>query len=143
MARAIVLAAGFGTRMGELGRRCPKGLLDLGMGVVMDPILSDLESSAAVESIVWVTNGRFAEMYRQWLTAPLAHSQVLIDGVTELENRLGAIGDLTWHSMRLATRAPGVGPTTSTLRCNRRTPEMEARLQRRGVARGESRAAQA
>jgi glucose-1-phosphate thymidylyltransferase len=96
MARAIVLAAGFGTRMGELGRRCPKGLLDLGMGVVMDPILSDLEGSAAVESIVWVTNGRFAEMYRQWLTASrLRTPWVLIDdGVTEPENRLGAIGDL-------------------------------------------------
>lgn len=97
MGRAIVLAAGFGTRMGDLGRTCPKGLLDLGAGVVMDPILQDLERSAAVESIVWVTNHRFADVYGEWLRGAGLHTPWLLidDGVTEPEDRLGATGDLS------------------------------------------------
>lgn len=96
MARAIVLAAGFGTRMGQLGEACPKGLLDVGGGVVMDPILADLERSPQVESIVWVTNDRFAEAYRRWLEgARLETPWILVnDGVAHPDQRLGAAGDL-------------------------------------------------
>ena len=94
--RAIVLAAGFGTRMGALGQNCPKGLLDVGGMRVMDPILADLDRSDAVSEILWVSNARFADAYRLWLSerAPKTPWRLLDDGATDPESRLGATGDL-------------------------------------------------
>jgi glucose-1-phosphate thymidylyltransferase len=96
MPRAIVLAAGFGTRMGALGRSCPKGLFDIGEGVVMDPTLRDLDASPLVDRIIWISNHRFAADYREWLErSAIATPWLLLDdGVTEPEDRLGATGDL-------------------------------------------------
>lgn len=105
--KAIVLAAGFGTRMGELGHACPKGLFEIGDRKLMDPILDDLDRCPRIEEIVWVTNSRFVDDYDDWLLArdPDTEWRLIDDGVAEPEQRLGATGDL-----KLALDEIGPGP---------------------------------
>jgi glucose-1-phosphate thymidylyltransferase len=96
--RAIVLAAGFGTRMGELGRSTPKGLMDLGGRTVLGELLADLDTDPLVQEIVIVSNGLFAGQYGAWLAEHTLRTpwELLSDGVTDPANRLGATGDLEW-----------------------------------------------
>lgn len=102
-ARAIILAAGFGTRLGAIGENCPKALLPVGGRRTLDPLMDDLANSTRVSEIVLVTNSRFAGLFREWLESrKLAKPWVLLDdGVTEPTSRLGAVGDLEFALSRV------------------------------------------
>jgi glucose-1-phosphate thymidylyltransferase len=96
--RAILLAAGFGTRMGDLGRNVPKGLMDLGGRTVLGSLLTELDRHPLIDEALLITNGLFEAAYGEWLAVhptatPLA---MLSDGTTEPDRRLGATGDLEW-----------------------------------------------
>ena len=96
---AIVLAAGYGTRLYPLTQNQPKALLPVGE----KPILAHLEGKLAspqigVREVALVSNHRFAESFRKW-TGSLRSSipwDVLDDGTTSDENRLGSMGDLAF-----------------------------------------------
>lgn len=94
--RAIVLAAGFGTRMGSVGKTCPKGLMEVGGRRLLDPLMDDLEQSTLIKQVVLVTNGVFADAYEAYLRErSLAKEWLLLnDGVMSAQRRLGATGDL-------------------------------------------------
>lgn len=94
--RAIILAAGFGTRMGALGKTCPKGLMPIGDRTVLDALTDDLLASDSIGDLVLVTNATFAAAYGDWIERRgLTERCTLIDdGATSPENRLGATGDL-------------------------------------------------
>ena len=96
---AIVLAAGYGTRLYPLTENTPKALLPVGN----QTILGHLEKKLAVPGmqvarVVLVSNHRFAEKFTAWAGQP-AHAvswTVLDDGSTSDENRLGSMGDLAF-----------------------------------------------
>lgn len=108
--RAILLAAGFGTRMGALGATVPKGLMDLGDGrTVAGALLGDLASSGLVSEALLVTNAHFEHAYREWLAEqdlPFP-CELLSDGARVPAERLGANGDLEWVLQRRG-REPAV-----------------------------------
>jgi glucose-1-phosphate thymidylyltransferase len=94
--KAIVLAAGFATRMFPLTRDRAKPLLDVGGRPVIDWLASRLEALPAVDELIVVTNDRFHADFEAWAAThdgrvPL---RVLNDGTRNDSDKLGAIGDL-------------------------------------------------
>ncbi len=97
---AVLLAAGYGTRLGELGRTTPKALLTL-PGTeqqVADHLIGRIRSIPELLEVVLVTNRRFRPTLEEWaasvrddLPVPL---RVICNGTREPDERLGAVRDL-------------------------------------------------
>ena len=91
----IVLAAGYGTRLGELGANNPKALLPVGNQTIIDHLL-DRFVELNLRRVVIVINGHFRPAFETWMkykhhAIPM---ELLCDGSTSPENRLGAVRDL-------------------------------------------------
>ncbi len=91
-ASAILLSAGYATRLYPLTKDRPKALLPLNGGSILDEIVMSLPRALARR--VLVTNHRFAEQFRAWQRERKAPVEILDDGTSTVETRLGAIRDL-------------------------------------------------
>ena len=94
--KAIVLAAGYATRLYPLTLRVAKPLLPVGGRPMLDYIVDRIGGVPDVDAVHVVTNRKFADSFRAWaetreLGVPL---EVHDDGTTSEEDRLGAIGDV-------------------------------------------------
>ncbi|HEY8793119.1 MAG TPA: nucleotidyltransferase family protein [Gaiellaceae bacterium] len=89
--KALILAAGYATRLRPLTDSMPKQLLPVGGRPMVDWILDRIRETSADE-VHLVTNARFAEDFERWAKDKdvLVHN----DGTTSNEDRLGAIGDI-------------------------------------------------
>ena len=96
--KAIILAAGYATRLYPLTRNKAKALLPIGGKPMIDYIVEQMDTVAELDEIYVVTNSRFAAQFREW--AAQARSRlpisILDDGTTSDENRRGAIGDISF-----------------------------------------------
>jgi glucose-1-phosphate thymidylyltransferase len=94
--KAVVLAAGYATRLRPLTDSIPKPLLPLAGRPMLEYLLKRIEEIDAVEDIYVVTNARFAGDFGRWASqrSGRLHLAVLNDGTTSNEDRLGAIGDI-------------------------------------------------
>ena len=98
--QALILGAGYATRLYPLTKERPKPLLPVGGIPILQRICAQLGDAGAFDAIHVVTNHRFAAHYQQWLRdylsreSPAAPIRIHDDGTTTPENRLGAIGDL-------------------------------------------------
>jgi len=90
--KAIVLAAGYATRLYPLTRTIAKPLLPIGGRPMPGHILDRVRGVAEVAAVHVVTNRKFAESFRQW--AQGRSVTVHDDGTTSEDDRLGAIGDV-------------------------------------------------
>ncbi len=94
--KAIVLAAGYATRLRPLTDTVAKPLLPLAGRPLIDYVCDKIDEVGEVDGLHVVTNARFADGFWRWATgrqgrlAPAVHD----DGTTRNESRLGAIGDL-------------------------------------------------
>jgi glucose-1-phosphate thymidylyltransferase len=100
---AILLAAGYATRLYPLTKDKPKALLPLRDGVILDEVFSKLGPD--VTKRILVTNHCFAHLFRQWRAQRQADVEILDDGTATPETRLGAIRDL--ELARLQGQAAG------------------------------------
>lgn len=91
---AILLAAGYATRLYPLTKDRPKTLLPFGRGTILDEITASVAGVPDVHRRVLVTNRRFAGQFQQWQRACGAEVRILDDGTDTPETRLGAIRDL-------------------------------------------------
>jgi glucose-1-phosphate thymidylyltransferase len=89
---AILLAAGYATRLYPLTTDRPKALLPLGEGVILDEIMAELAGD--VTKRILVTNHRFAHLFRQWRADRRLDLEIIDDGTDSAESRLGAVRDL-------------------------------------------------
>ena len=99
--KAILLCAGFATRMYPLTRDRPKPLLEVAGRPILDDLVLQLIESRQVTSFQVVSNARFAPQFSSWaaemrLRYPAHAFRVDNDGVHGNEDRLGAIGDLNF-----------------------------------------------
>jgi glucose-1-phosphate thymidylyltransferase len=89
--KALILAAGYATRLRPLTDDVAKGLLPVG-GRPMVEWIVDKVREAGVDDVHLVTNARFAPQFSAWGAG--AGVTIHDDGTTTNENRLGAIGDM-------------------------------------------------
>jgi glucose-1-phosphate thymidylyltransferase len=88
--KALILAAGYATRLRPLTDTVPKQLLPVGGRPMVDWILDKVRETDCDE-IHLVTNHRFADDFRAWAPDDLT---IHDDGTTSNDDRLGAIGDI-------------------------------------------------
>ena len=91
--KALVLAAGYATRLRPLTDSFPKMLLPLAERPMLDYLVDRLREVGEVEEIHLVTNARFARAFADWAPEDVT---VHDDGTTSNEDRLGAIGDIAF-----------------------------------------------
>lgn len=93
--KAIILAGGFSTRLYPLTHKFPKGLLPLGGQELASYVADDILRTPAISETALVTTACFEADFGTWIDKRYPGKIRLIgNGVTCLEERLGAIGDL-------------------------------------------------
>src|SRR5688500_296811 len=90
--KALVLAAGYATRLYPLTLDRPKALLEVGGRPMLDHVLERLQEMGVDETIV-VTNAKFTPHFEEW-AAGRDGVRIVNDGTTSNDDRLGAIGDI-------------------------------------------------
>jgi len=95
--KALILAAGYATRLRPLTDTVPKQLLPVGGRPMVDWILDKIRE-AGIADVHLVTYGRFAEDFARWADEAGVHLHD--DGTTTNETRLGAIGDIRFVQER-------------------------------------------
>src|SRR3954451_14046831 len=91
--KALILAAGYATRLRPLTDEIPKMLLPLAERPMLDYLVDRLREVGELQEIHLVTNARFADAFQDW-----APEDVVVhdDATTSNEDRLGAIGDIAF-----------------------------------------------
>jgi glucose-1-phosphate thymidylyltransferase len=99
--KALLLAAGYATRLRPLTDTRPKPLLAVGGRPIADWILDRIAACPAVDGVQVVTNAVYAPAFEEW-----AQGRSIVvhdDGTSTNEGRLGALGDI-----RLAVERGGL-----------------------------------
>jgi glucose-1-phosphate thymidylyltransferase len=89
---AIILAAGYATRLRPLTDTWAKELLPVGGRPIIDRIVESLSAVDEIDALHVVTNARKAPAFHEW--ADGRDVTVHDDGTTSNDDRLGAIGDM-------------------------------------------------
>ncbi len=112
--KAIILAAGFGTRLYPLTRNVPKALLKLGDKTLLDHLVGKLDRFPILDEIIIVSNKRFYPDFKNWNkdSAYQKRVRVIHNGVLDPEQRLGAVRDL-----ELSLRSSGGTPESFLVFC--------------------------
>lgn len=117
---AILLCAGYGTRMGALTRTVPKPLLPVADRPVLDYLLDQLLSLSGMTEIHVVSNHHYAAAFEAWAEGRRAECEaagrrlrVHDDGTLSNSDRLGAIGDLGFVLGRCRESSTGGGDLPS------------------------------
>ena len=94
--RAILLAAGYGTRVRSLFPNTPKALIEIGGRPLLDHLMDNLSRSGLIEAVTLVTNERYLPAFQHYIRSkpPKLATRVISDGTGSEEQRLGALGDL-------------------------------------------------
>ena len=92
--KALILAAGYATRLRPLTDTWAKELLPVGGRPIIDSIVDNLHEVTEVDEIHVVTNAWKAPAFRAWA----AGTDIAIhdDGTSTNDDRLGAIGDIAF-----------------------------------------------
>ena len=101
--KAYLLAAGYATRMYPLTRDRPKPLLEVAGAPILSHMLGRVLALDDLSEVVVIANARFASVFEDWaagIDAPVP-VQVLNDGSTREDDKLGAIGDLSFALSRV------------------------------------------
>jgi len=94
--KAVILAAGYATRLYPLTKDRPKPLLDMGGKPVLEHLLAHIEKIDPLNGICIVANHKFYSHFEKWKAHYRASKRVTLldDGSTHEGDRLGAIGDI-------------------------------------------------
>ncbi len=94
--KAIILAAGYATRLYPLTIDRPKALLPIAGKPMMEYLLDQITTIDAIDALHVITNHRFAAQFEEWkkgakYALPI---DIIDDGTTSDDDKLGALGDL-------------------------------------------------
>ncbi|MEK6848344.1 MAG: nucleotidyltransferase family protein, partial [Nanoarchaeota archaeon] len=94
--KAIVLAAGYATRMHPLTLNTAKSLLDISGKLIIERIVDKLAEVGEIEKIFIITNDKFYLQFVWWLGkyAQKGKVEIVNDNTISQETRLGAMGDI-------------------------------------------------
>jgi glucose-1-phosphate thymidylyltransferase len=93
--KALILAAGYGTRLAAVVKDTPKPLILVNSKPLIDHIIFQLKAEPSLTEIVVVSNNKFYEQFQQWArTHKDIKVRVVNDGTNTPEERLGSVGDI-------------------------------------------------
>ncbi len=93
---AVLLCAGYATRMYPLTANFPKPLLPVGGTTVLDRLVEQIARMKGIEALHVVANAKFICEFERWRLSSLHAYRIVLhnDGSTANENRMGALADL-------------------------------------------------
>lgn len=96
--KALILAAGYATRLYPLTKEYPKPLLEINKRPLIDYILEKIEPLKEINGVIVVTNGKFIAKFRDWKKGIEIKKKLCIvnDLTYSLDDRRGAIGDIAF-----------------------------------------------
>ena len=94
--KAIILVAGYATRLYPLTLNMPKALLPINKKPIIDYIVDEINTVEAIDRIYVVSNHKFASHFQSWADGHKSKTpiEILDDGTATEETRRGAIGDI-------------------------------------------------
>ncbi len=96
--KALILAAGYATRLYPLTLTQPKPLLPVAGRPMIEYVLDNLAPVDGIDHVYVVTNAKFAGHFERWARdyekGRKFQFTIVNDGSTDDSNKLGAIGDL-------------------------------------------------
>jgi glucose-1-phosphate thymidylyltransferase len=101
--KALILAAGYATRLYPLTKQYPKPLLEVKGRPIIDYIIEKLIRLSQIDEIIVVTNSKFFSYFEEWAAQSKAKGKILlVDDLTSgLDDRRGAVGDMYFAIERL------------------------------------------
>ncbi len=96
--KAIILAAGYATRLYPLTKDKAKALLPIGGKPIIDYIVEQMNQVAGLDAIYVVSNTKFYPQFVDWSKAIESNIPITVldDGTTDDSNKRGAIGDISF-----------------------------------------------
>lgn len=93
--KALILAAGFGTRLASIAPNTPKTLLPLGEGTVLDAQIKKM-FLPTIDTVFILTNDKFHYALTQWHrnTSYQKEIKIINNSIREENKKRGSIGDL-------------------------------------------------
>jgi glucose-1-phosphate thymidylyltransferase len=101
--KALILVAGYATRLYPLTKDRPKPLLPVGDKPMINYITEQIERIECIDEIILVSNDKFAKNFEDWAADYKTSKKltVLNDGTLTEDTRLGAIGDINFTIEKL------------------------------------------
>lgn len=96
--KALILAAGYATRLYPLTKDFPKPLLRVGNRAIIDYIIEKLERIEEIDEVIIITNDRFIPHFNDWSGGIKSNKKIkVLNDLTKTENdKRGAIGDISF-----------------------------------------------
>jgi len=93
---ALILAAGYATRLGQLTADRAKPLLPVGSRPMIDYIFDQLAQMPEIQRVNVVSNAKFAGQFDEWAAGHGAAKPISVvnDGTSSDATKLGAVGDI-------------------------------------------------
>ena len=94
--KALILAAGYGTRLASVIADTPKPLIGIEDRPLIDYVVDKLQSVKSINEIVVVSNNKFTPHFQKWATGRKGKLPIRVvnDGTNTPEERLGSVGDI-------------------------------------------------
>jgi glucose-1-phosphate thymidylyltransferase len=94
--KALILAAGYATRLYPLTKEYPKPLLKVNRKPIINYIVDKLEVLPEISEIIVITNSKFFPRFKSWSRKLRCRKKITImdDQTRDNQHRLGAIGDM-------------------------------------------------
>lgn len=100
--KAIILLAGYATRLYPLTKNMPKALLEVKGKTILDYIADEIEKIDEINEVVLITNDRFYPNFQGWAQEAVKTRNKIYtavnDGTTDDSNKLGAVKDI-WYAI--------------------------------------------
>ena len=96
--KAIILAAGYGTRLYPLTKNKAKPLIEVAGKSMINHIMEKIKEVEEVDKVIVITNNKFYSQFVEWANNYNSNIpiKVLNDGTLSNDDRLGAIGDINF-----------------------------------------------
>lgn len=96
--KALILSAGYATRLYPLTKEYPKPLLPIAKLPIINYNISKLDKIKEINEILVITNNKFFDNFLTWVKSAQSDTRIPIkvinDGTKTESDRLGAIGDI-------------------------------------------------